>query len=230
MDLDDGTLIQLRDVHFAHSHGKPVLAGLNMLLREGDRIGITGPNGSGKTTLLHLMVGLLHPQAGEVDIFGKVRRQEEDFREVRAQVGLLFQDSEDQLFCPTVAEDVAFGPLNLGKTRHEAEKLVSATLGRLGLHGYEERVTYRLSFGEKRLVALATVLAMQPRVLLLDEPTNGLDSEFWERLAEFLGGLDTTLVVVSHDVQFLGRVAPTKANISGGKLTASAAMAAQSKS
>jgi len=219
MGLSDGALIHLRDVRFAHAPERPVLNGVNFEVREGDRIGITGANGSGKTTLLHLMVGLLHPQAGEVEILGRARRVEEDFHEVRAHVGLLFQDSEDQLFCPTVAEDVAFGPLNLGKTRPEAEKIVGETLRQLGLEGYEERVTYRLSFGEKRLAALATVLAMRPRVLLLDEPTNGLDSAVWERLAEFLGALDATMVIVGHDMAFLKRVARTRAKLINGVLT-----------
>jgi cobalt/nickel transport system ATP-binding protein len=217
--MSDGALIHLKDVQFAHAPDRPVLSGVNLAVREGDRIGVTGANGSGKTTLLHLMVGLLHPQAGEIAILGRARRVEEDFHEVRSRVGLLFQDSEDQLFCPTVAEDVAFGPLNLGKTRQEVEQIVAETLERLGLQGYEERVTYRLSFGEKRLVALATVLAMRPRVLLLDEPTNGLDSAVWERLAEFLGSLDTTMVIVSHDTAFLKRVARTRAKLSGGVLT-----------
>jgi cobalt/nickel transport system ATP-binding protein len=219
MGMSDGVLIQLRNVRFAHAPDRRVLDGVNLSVREGDRIAVTGPNGSGKTTLLHLMVGLLHPQEGEIEVLGRARRVEEDFHEVRAHVGLLFQDSEDQLFCPTVAEDVAFGPFNLGKAREEVERIVRETLERLGLQGYEERVTYRLSFGEKRLVALATVLAMQPRVLLLDEPTNGLDSAVWERLAEFLGSLETTMVIVSHDTHFLKRVVRTRAKLSGGLLT-----------
>ena len=136
---------------------------------------LLGPNGCGKTTLLHLIVGLLRPSAGQIEAFGRQRMAEADFHEVRRRVGLLFQDADDQLFCPTVAEDVAFGPLNLGKSRDEVRRIVAGTLDSLGLAGYEHRVTYRLSGGEKRLVALATVLAMQPEVLLLDEPSGGLD-------------------------------------------------------
>ena len=115
---------------------------------------LLGPNGCGKTTLLHLIVGLLRPNAGQIEAFGRRRVAEADFHEVRRRVGLLFQDADDQLFCPTVAEDVAFGPLNLGKSRDEVRRIVAATLDSLGLAGYEHRVTYQLSGGEKRLVAL----------------------------------------------------------------------------
>jgi len=220
MGMSDNVLIDLKEIHFAHAPDRVVLHGANLTVLKGDRIGVTGPNGSGKTTLLHLIVGLLHPQSGEIEVAGQPRHVEEDFRDVRTQVGLLFQDSEDQLFCPTVSEDVAFGPLNLGATLSEAEEIVRDTLGRLGLAGFEERVTYRLSFGEKRLVALATVLAMRPRVLLLDEPTNGLDSAVWERLARFLASLETTLVVVSHDRPFLKRVVSTEVTLTDGRLSA----------
>lgn len=108
-------MISLRGIVFSYPGGRRVLDGLDFALEQGERVGITGPNGSGKTTLLHIMVGLLKPEAGEVEIFGKTRVEEADFKEVRRRVGLLFQDPDDQLFCPTVVEDVAFGPLNLGK-------------------------------------------------------------------------------------------------------------------
>ena len=130
-------------------------------------MGLTGPNGSGKSTLLKLIVGLVRATAGRVEVFGRFRTCERDFHEVRGRVGLLFQDSDDQLFCPTVAEDVAFGPLNLGQSRDAARRIVTETLDALGLADYQDRITYQLSGGEKRLVALAAVLAMQPEVLLL---------------------------------------------------------------
>ncbi len=160
---------------------------------------MTGKNGSGKTTLLHLIVGLVRPGAGSIEIFGKERREEADFLEVRRRIGLLFQDSDDQLFCPTVAEDVAFGPLNLGFSREEVRTIVAQTLADLGLAGYENRITYQLSSGEKRLAALATVLAMQPEVLLLDEPTNSLDEQSVGRLQEILQKLPQTIILVSHN-------------------------------
>jgi cobalt/nickel transport system ATP-binding protein len=133
-------------------------------------------------------------------------------------VGLLFQDSDDQLFCPTVAEDVAFGPLNLGKPREEVRRIVAQTLDALGLGGYEDRITYKLSGGEKRLVALATVLAMEPEVLLLDEPTAGLDDDAAERVMDVLRQLPQAMVIASHDERLLGRLPTRQLRLAGGQL------------
>lgn len=211
-------LIGLRGLSFAYEDGRPVLADLDFELGEGERVALLGPNGSGKTTLLHLVVGLLRPTAGRVEAFGRPRRAEADFFEVRQRAGLLFQDPEDQLFCPTVAEDVAFGPLNLGKSRDEVRAIVAETLDALGLAGYEERITYKLSGGEKRLVSLAAVLAMQPDVLLLDEPVNGLDEEARARLVAILKGLPLSMVVVSHDRDFLRETTSRAVRLRHGKL------------
>ena len=214
----DELLVNLRGVSFGYSPDRPVLDGLDFEMRRNDRIGLVGSNGSGKTTLLHLLVGLLRPHAGEIEVFGRIRNEEADFSEVRAGLGLLFQDPEDQLFCPTVAEDVAFGPFNLGRTREEVEAIVADTLSQLGLNGYENRITYKLSFGEKRLVSLATVLAMRPRVLLLDEPTSGLDSAVLERITRFLEDLDMPMLVVSHDNAFLRRVTGSRMTLNRGRI------------
>jgi cobalt/nickel transport system ATP-binding protein len=195
-------LIDFRDVEFSYSPDRPVLSGCSFCLDAGGRIALVGGNGSGKATFLHLIVGLLRPSRGSIDIFGKPRREEADFHEVRRRIGLLFQDSDDQLFCPMVAEDVAFGPLNLGFGRDRVRQIVSQTLADLGLAGYENRITYQLSSGEKRLVALATVLAMQPEVLLLDEPTNSLDEQSTHRLLEILRSLPQAIILVSHDTEF----------------------------
>jgi len=200
-------VIRFDAVAFDYGPHRPVFHDCSFHLQPGRRLALTGPNGSGKTTLLHLIVGLLAPRAGRIEAFGQVRRQPADFHEVRRRAGLLFQDADDQLFCPTVAEDVAFGPLNLGKPRHEVQRLVSQTLEQLGLCGYEDRVTHRLSGGEKRLVALATVLAMQPDVLLLDEPTGGLDEAAAECITQLLLDLPQAMLIVSHDRQFLRNVA-----------------------
>jgi cobalt/nickel transport system ATP-binding protein len=195
-------LIELRDVEFSYSPDRPVLCGCSFRLAPGGRMALFGANGSGKTTLLHLIVGLLRPQKGRIEIFGQARQKESDFHEVRRRVGLLFQDSDDQLFCPTVAEDVAFGPLNLGISRQQVRQIVTRTLEQLGLAGYENRITYQLSSGEKRLVALATVLAMQPEVLLLDEPTSALDEHSAARLLDILRRLPQAMIIVSHDREF----------------------------
>ncbi|EXJ15074.1 ATPase component NikO of energizing module of nickel ECF transporter [Imhoffiella purpurea] len=211
-------MIELRGIAFDH-RDRPVLEGIDFGLHPGERVALVGPNGAGKTTLLLLLVGLLRPKAGELIAFGRARRSEADFHEVRARVGLLFQDSDDQLFCPTVLEDVAFGPLNLGRSPDEARDEAFRTLSVLGLDGFAERVTHRLSAGEKRLVALATVLAMKPSVLLLDEPTNGLDEATEQRLIAHLSGLDQAMLIVSHDRTFLERLANRAVHLVGGRLS-----------
>lgn len=210
-------LLELRGLHFGFAD-RAVLRGADFALHPGERVALTGRNGAGKTSLLHLLVGLRRPSAGQVLAFGEPRRVEADFVPVRARVGLLFQDSDDQLFCPTVLEDVAFGPLNLGRSREQARADAEATLAALGLDGFGERVTHRLSAGEKRLVALATVLAMRPQVLLLDEPTNGLDEATEARLLTHLEGLDLAMVIVSHDRPLLTRLATRAVALHAGKL------------
>jgi cobalt/nickel transport system ATP-binding protein len=196
-------LVRLTDVAFSYGPERSVLSRCSLSLQEGQRVGLVGATGSGKTSLLHLIVGLLRPDAGRIEVFGRDRRREADFHEVRRRVGLLFQDPDDQLFCPTVAEDVAFGPLNLGRPRDEVRATVAQTLEALGLSRHERRVTYRLSDGEKRLVALATILAMRPDVLLLDEPTGGLDEAYTARIVEVFAALPQAMLIVSHDRHFL---------------------------
>ena len=211
-------MVDLRDIHFGYRPEYPVFEGADFLLRKGERVALEGANGSGKTTLLHLMVGLLTPWSGSVRMFGRERNRGKDFDEVRKRAGLLFQDSDDQLFSPTVAEDIAFGPFNMGKRRDEVRSIVSRTLEVLGLEGFEERITYQLSGGEKRLVALGTVLAMEPELLLLDEPVLGLDQEHRERFVHILAGAPCSCVVVSHDREFLRRVTERRCTLIGGKL------------
>jgi len=210
-------LLELRELHFTYQ-AQTILRGVNFALHAGERVALVGDNGAGKTTLLHLLVGLLKPSAGEIIAFGQPRCKEADFVAVRAQVGLLFQDSDDQLFCPTVLEDVAFGPLNLGRSPQQARADAEHTLTLLGLAGFAERVTHRLSGGEKRLVALATVLAMQPVVLLLDEPTNGLDAATEQRLLAHLCSLEQAMLIVSHDRRFLQRLATRAISLNQGQL------------
>ncbi len=199
-------LIRLEKIRFHYDSGQPVLLDADLTLNPGDRIGLIGATGGGKTSLLHLIVGLLHPSSGVIEVFGKVRKTEQDFVEVRRRVQLLFQDAEDQLFSPTVVEDVAFGPLNLGMSRDEALAVASETLETLGLKGFEGKVTHHLSGGQKRLVSLAAVLAMRPDVLLLDEPETGLDEENVERLVEILWNLPLAMIAVSHNSDFLRKM------------------------
>jgi cobalt/nickel transport system ATP-binding protein len=195
--------ILLTDVKFAYGPARPVFTGLDIRVEAGERVGLWGPNGSGKTTLVHLIMGLLKPDSGTVSVFGKVAENEKEFREVRRRIGLVFQDPNDQLFSPTVAEDIAFGPLNLGKTHTEAGEIVASTLETVGLSGFADRVTYQLSLGEKKLVALASVLAMEPEMLLLDEPMAGLDESAKEKITLVLREISAGYLLISHDKKVL---------------------------
>lgn len=210
-------LFSLRDVRFGFSD-RAVLQQLNFDLRAGERVALMGANGAGKTTLLHLLVGLHRPSAGQIIAYGQACAREADFRAVRLRTGLLFQDPDDQLFCPTVLEDLAFGPLNQGKTQQEALEICQQTLASLGLEGFAHRVTHKLSGGEKRLISLATVLAMQPDVLLLDEPTNGLDEKTERRLLEHLEALPQAMLFVSHDRRLVERLASRAVLLQEGHL------------
>ncbi len=212
-------LINLKGVAFAYNPERSVLADLDFSFFPDDRIGLYGPNGSGKTTLVHIIMGLIAPSAGVMEFLGSPRSKEADFREVRAAVGFLFQDADDQLFCPTVAEDVAFGPLNLGVTHDETRRVVTETLNLLGLDGFEDRVTYKLSGGEKKLVSLATVLAMKPMMLLLDEPTTGLDEATTARIIDILLESGLPYLIISHDRDFLRQTTNKRLRMDQGRIT-----------
>jgi cobalt/nickel transport system ATP-binding protein len=163
-------------------------------------------------------MGLAFPESGRVEIFGKDRIKEADFADIRGRIGFLFQDADDQLFCPTVLEDVAFGPINMGKTPEEAKRIVKRTLASLELAGFEERITYKLSGGEKKLVSLATVLAMEPEILILDEPTNGLDEDTTERIIRILNELRLSYIVISHDREFVSQTTNKIFRMSKGRI------------
>jgi len=164
-------------------------------------------------------MGLLNPSGGKIEIFGKERKVENDFVEVRERIGLLFQDPDDQLFSPTVAEDIAFGPLNLRKNHQETKKILKETLETLGLAGFEDRITYNLSYGEKRLVSLATVWAMQPEILLLDEPTIWLDEGTIEKIIKILNNHPhLSYIIISHDKKFLKETTNYTYQMDNGKI------------
>jgi cobalt/nickel transport system ATP-binding protein len=211
-------VIELEGIHFAYSQERPVLDGADFRLNAGDKVGLIGANGSGKSTLLHIIMGLVRPSSGTARLFGSPVRTEAEFRRARTRIGLLFQNADDQLFSPTVLEDVAFGLLNLGLTPGEACRRAEKTLEDLGLLGFEDRVTHHLSEGEKRLVALATVLTMEPEVLLLDEPTTGLDEKTRERIIQILRGLDAGCIIVSHEYDFLALTTRTTYRMQDGKV------------
>ncbi|UCG31017.1 MAG: ABC transporter ATP-binding protein [candidate division WOR-3 bacterium] len=215
--MENSIVVNLSNINFGYKEDL-LLRDLNFVLRDGDRIGIIGPNGCGKTTLLYLIMGLLKPHKGGVEIFGRKRVREDDFVEVRAKIGFLFQNSDDQLFCPSVREEVAFGPLNFGKRGREVENIVDESLGSVGLEGFKQRVPYHLSGGEKRRLAMATILAMKPRVLLLDEPTLGLDLPTVEKIVEILNEPGLSYVIISQNRDFLKRTAGKQYTFENGAL------------
>lgn len=212
-------LIELEGICYTYpGRTSPALDHLDFTFKMGDKIGLIGHNGSGKTTLFQVIMGLIKPSAGTVRIFGETRAREKDFILVRRKIGLLFQDSDDQLFCPTVIEDVAFGPLNMGKTRKQAMEIAMNTLTEIGLSGFDQRITGKLSGGEKRLVALAAVLAMDPTALLLDEPTTGLDETTKKRLIDILNRLNKPMILISHEYDFLSQVAESLCSMKHGAI------------
>ena len=212
-------IINLQGIHFSYPGGNVLLDDLEFQLFKGDRIGLVAPNGSGKTTFFHLIMGLNRPTSGHMELFGKPVTSSHDFEEVRRRIGFLFQDPDDQLFSPTVIEDVAFGPLNMGESKDNALKIARQTLAKLGIEGFEDRVTFKLSGGEKRLVSLATVLAMEPEVLLLDEPLNALDYDTSYKIAEIISNLEQSFIIISHDIDFALYATNKICTIRNGKIS-----------
>jgi len=213
--------INLQNISYTHpGNDTPIFKNLNVAFDKG-KMGLIGPNGCGKTTLFFLMVNLLKASEGDILFDEKKIETKEDIIALRQNVGFLFQNSEDQLFSPTVIEDVTFGPLNLGKTVEEARYIATTTLNSLGLAGFEDRITHRLSGGEKKLVALATILAMEPRLLLLDEPTNNLDPATRDRLIDILHDLPQSQIIISHDLEFLSQTTDILYSIEEGQISSS---------
>ncbi|MDI6873468.1 energy-coupling factor ABC transporter ATP-binding protein [Candidatus Solincola sp.] len=193
--------VEIRGLYYAYPDGTPALRGVDLLVEEGESVGIVGPNGAGKSTLLLHLNGILTGR-GEVKIFG-LPVVKENLREIRRRVGLVFQDPDDQLFSPTVFDDVAFGPLNMGFSRQEVAEAVERALREVGLTGLERKSAFHLSFGQKKRAAIATVLSMNPDLLVLDEPSSNLDPRARRELSELLQGVKITKVVVTHDLPFV---------------------------
>lgn len=212
-------MIEVKGLSFSYPDSDvEVFSHLNFSLQAGRRIGITGANGSGKTTLFHLIMGLLRPTAGQISVFNKPCVTRGDFFEARRKVGLLFQNSDDQLFYPTVEDDIAFGPLNLGKTHAEARAIVADKCETLGLTHLQKKLTHRLSGGEKKLVALTAVAAMQPQCLLLDEPASGLDKASTDKLIQYLKEHCNTYAIATHNRDFLAAVTDKVYVIENGRM------------
>lgn len=209
-------LISLEQIS-VERNGRKILDRLSLSLSDGERLALIGDNGAGKTTLLRVIVGL-EPASGEITAFGIRCLSETDFRKVRTRAAYLFQDPDDQLFCPTVIDDVAFGPLNLGMRRQDALDLSRDLLRDLHLGHLADHITHHLSGGEKRLVSLAAVLAMRPQALLLDEPTNALDETHLDRMLAILSRQTIAMIVVSHDWEILERLTDRAVLLRGGRL------------
>jgi len=206
-------VIELKDIVYRYQTKTEVFNGFNLTLNQGDKLGLIGPNGSGKTTLFKIIMGLLFPDRGVVKIFGQRREKEEDFLSVRERIGFLFQDSDDLLFCPTVEEDLAFGPLNMGKSKAEAKEIAEETLALVGMEEYKQKVSYQLSAGEKRMVAFAAVWAMQPDILLLDEPFSSLDQSRRDTMIKILLETDKSYIIASHREGLISQVTNRKLRI-----------------
>ena len=220
--MHDGPIVSLQNIRFAYPGRPAIFNGLCFDLHAGDTFGLYGPNGSGKTTLLRLLTGLESAQSGQLSFHGQPVSGEQTLHELRCGVGLVMQNADDQLFSPTVLEDVAFGPLNLGLNREDARKRAMEVLESMDMAGLAQRVTHRLSGGEKKLVAIASILSMRPEAMLLDEPTAFLDDLSRDRMVDILRHQDLARVVVSHDRDFLEKTASSFIRIDGRKLTSPA--------
>ena len=207
------------DLHYAYPDGQVALTGVSFTVSPGERLALLGPNGAGKTTLAHHLNGIRRGNRGWVEV-GDLRLDDGTVAEIRRRVGLVFQNADDQLFMPTVGQDVAFGPANLGIAGEHLEKVVTEALAAVGAEELVRRVPHHLSGGERRKVALATVLAMEPSVLVLDEPTSGLDPAGRRELIEVLETLPMAQLVITHDLPFALELCDRTLIMDGGRIVA----------
>jgi len=217
-------VIEVCDFYLTYPDGREALRGVHLTLREGEKVALVGPNGAGKSTLMLALVGLLKGR-GTLRVFGE-DLDDGNARRLRARLGLVFQDPDDQLFSPTVFDDVAYGPLYAGLPEPEVRQRVTRALSQVGLDGFEGRLSHHLSAGEKKRAAVATVLAMQPEVLLLDEPSSGLDPRARRRLIEVLRALPQTMLVATHDLGLVAELLPRTVVMDGGVVVADGLTAA----
>lgn len=212
-------LVELRGVSYAYPDGTAALDGVTLRITHGESVALVGANGAGKSTLLQLLNGWLLPDAGEVRV-GDMPVTAATLAAVRRCVGMVMQDPDDQLFMPTVGEDVAFGPRNLGLPEIEVAARVTAALAAVGEGHLAGRPPYRLSAGEKRAVAMATVLAMSPDILVLDEPTSFLDPRARRRVLRLLAGFSHTKIIAAHDLGLVGELCPRTIVLEHGRIAA----------
>ncbi len=209
----------VEDLAFAYPDGHQALFGVDLRVERGERVAVLGPNGAGKTTLVLHLNGILTGGRGRVSVAG-LPVGKRHLPEVRRRVGIVFQDPDDQLFMPTVGEDVAFGPRNLGLPEPEVAARVARALEQVGMAGSADRPPHHLSFGQRRRVAVATVLSMDPEVLVLDEPSSNLDPAGRRELAEVLQSLPVTVLMVTHDLPYALQLCPRSVVLDGGVVVA----------
>lgn len=211
--------IEVKNLKFAYPDGRQALCGVNLMVEPGRKMALVGPNGAGKSTLLLHLNGILKGQEGSVEVAG-LSMDNGNLGQIRAAVGLVFQNPDDQLFSPTVFDDVAFGPLHMGLDEHEVHHRVEEALAAVQMESYINRVSHHLSIGEKKRIAIATVLSMSPEILVLDEPTAGLDPRARRNLINLLRDLNMTMLVSSHDMAMVAELFPLVAIMDGGQIVA----------
>ena len=215
----DTPWLVVEDLYFSYPDGFRALDGVNLAIGRGEKVALIGPNGAGKSTLMLHLNGINQPTSGTVRI-GELSVEKANIGRIRAEVGLVFQDPDDQLFSPTVYDDVAFGPVHMGLPKEEVDSRVSAALEAVGLAGFERRQQHHLSIGQRKRAALATVLSMSPSVLVLDEPSAGLDPRGRRELINMLRGLEQTMLVSTHDMKLVAEVFPRTIIVDAGKVVA----------
>ncbi|MGB4861121.1 MAG: ABC transporter ATP-binding protein [Tepidiformaceae bacterium] len=215
----DTPWLVVEDLYFSYPDGFRALDGVNLAIGRGEKVALIGPNGAGKSTLMLHLNGINQPTSGTVRI-GELSVEKANIGRIRAEVGLVFQDPDDQLFSPTVYDDVAFGPVHMGLPKEEVDSRVSAALEAVGLAGFERRQPHHLSIGQRKRAALATVLSMSPSVLVLDEPSAGLDPRGRRELINMLRGLEQTMLVSTHDMKLVAEVFPRTIIVDAGKVVA----------
>jgi len=210
--------IEMKNVSFAYPNGENVLSDVSFCINHGESVGILGENGAGKSTLLLLLTGVLTAGNGEI-IIGDTRLTAKTLGDIRRHLGLIFQNPDDQLFMNTIGEDVAFGPRNMGLSENEVETRVTNALGETSIPHLRSRAPYRVSGGEKRAAAVASVLSMKPDALILDEPTSALDPKARRRTIELLRGFSHTKIIASHDIDMIYELCERVIIIKDGKIT-----------
>ncbi len=218
LQSDTEIAIEAQKISFRYPDGVIALREVNFRIHKGEKVAIVGPNGSGKSTLLTLLNGVRRGQ-GELKVFG-IPVTRENARKIKPLVGLVFQNPDDQLFCPTIFEDVAFGPLNLGLPPAEVHRRVEQALRNVGLEGFGPRSSFHLSFGERKLASIATILSMEPRIIAMDEPTSNLDLSHRRRLIRWIQQCTRTIIITSHDLDMILETCDRVMILNRGRITA----------